>query len=336
MTYSIKVSCTDNSFNVPNIIADKHLRLASGEQIKVLLYILRKAAASVTADEVAKSLKFNISDAEDYLQYWVLTGILSENDDNNFPSEQIKYIPKEPIENENKNNIKQNVNIEFSKPSASEIAERINESPEIANLFREIQQKLGKTIGYEGQCTFIMLHDYYGLSPEVLFMMVDYCVSINKTGYSYMSKVGKGWSEQEIDTIEKAADKIASLNSVGIFWKEFTAETGIKNPQPTATQIVLIETWTKKWKMEYSLIIKAYEEMAEHTGKLSFSYMNKVLENWHSKGFKSITDFENYEKSNTDSKMSIKTDNSQSPSYNIEEYRQKSDSKKLKYERKSK
>lgn len=334
MTYSIKVSCAENSFNVPNIIADKHLRLASGEQIKVLLYILRKASASVTADEVAKFLKFNISDVEDYLQYWVLTGILCENDNNSSPSEPTKYIPKETSESKEK--IKPNIDIEFSKPSPSEIAERVNESPEIANLFRELQQKLGKTIGYEGQCTFIMLHDYYGLSPEVLFMMVDYCVSVNKTGYSYMASVGKAWSEQEIDTIEKAAEKISSLNSVGKFWKEFAAETGIKNPQPTAKQITFIEIWIKEWKMDYPLIIKAYEEMAEHTGKLSFSYMNKILENWHSKGLKNITDYENYEKSQTDSKTAIKTDSSQSPSYNIEEYRQKSDSKKLKYERKSK
>jgi DnaD/phage-associated family protein len=337
MTYTIKSSCLKDTFTVPNIIADKHLRLASGDQIKVLLFALRKSPVSITADEAAKFLKLDISDVDDCLQYWVLTGILNEGDEiNKAPAEPVKYVPKASNENVARTHIEQNVPIEFSKPSSAEIAERVSESPKIANLFREIQQKLGKTIGYEGQCTFIMLHDYYGLSPEVLFMMVDYCVSIGKTGYSYIAAVGKSWSEQEVDTIEKAADKIASLNSVEKFWKTFSAETGINTPRPTAKQIAYIETWTNELKMDYSLIVKAYEDMAEHTGKLSFSYMNKILESWHSKGFKTITDIENFEKSRTNSNTLLKSGNSQTPSYSIEEYRRKSDTKTLKYERKSK
>ncbi|MBR2075705.1 MAG: DnaD domain protein, partial [Fibrobacter sp.] len=34
------------------------------------------------------------------------------------------------------------------------------------------------------------------------------------------------------------------------------------------------------------MIYLAYEEMANHTDKISFPYMNKVLANWHEAGIK--------------------------------------------------
>ena len=40
MKYSVKNLSAKGEFSVPNLIVDKHLRLAGGEQIKVLLFIL--------------------------------------------------------------------------------------------------------------------------------------------------------------------------------------------------------------------------------------------------------------------------------------------------------
>ena len=40
------------------------------------------------------------------------------------------------------------------------------------------------------------------------------------------------------------------------------------------------------------MIILAYDEMANHTGKLSFAYIDKILMNWHKKGIKTVYIFD--------------------------------------------
>ncbi len=337
MTYKINKFAEKDSFSVPAVIADKHLKFASGDAVKVLLLALKNSDRALSTADFAKKLKISESDVEDCLQYWILTGILSDDSSDGqitFDTEPQKYVPgakreKTPPAAPSL----PAAPIEYSRPSPSEIATRIGESKEIANLFTELQKILGKTIGYDGQCTFLLLHDRFGLPPEVIFMLTDYCVSSGKTGYSYIEAVGKSWAENEIDTIDKAAEKIEALGDVDKFWKKFSAAAGLKTPKPTQKQAAFIEKWLKRQNLSLDLILLAYEEMAERTGKLSFAYMDKVLENWYSEGFKKAADVENAKKAGRE-----KSNHSgKSPaSYDVDQFNEKGAGKAPVYKRKKK
>ena len=69
-------------------------------------------------------------------------------------------------------------------------------------------------------------------------------------------------------------------------WNELRRRTGIHAPRPTASQCAHLQRWSRELGFDLDMIHAAYEEMAERTGKLSFSYMNKVLEGWHAAGVK--------------------------------------------------
>ena len=88
----------------------------------------------------------------------------------------------------------------------AQIAKRGSESAEIAFLFNEAQKKLGRTIGYDSQSSLLMIHDAYGLPVEVILMLIDYCVSIGKTGVNYITSTAKNWGEKEIDSIDVTKD----------------------------------------------------------------------------------------------------------------------------------
>ena len=45
-------------------------------------------------------------------------------------------------------------------------------------------------------------------------------------------------------------------------------------------------------KTSYELLSKAYDITVEKTGKLSYAYMAKILDNWHSSGIKTAEDVE--------------------------------------------
>ena len=335
MSYSVNPSVFKSIFAVPTDIVDKHIRLANGDQLKVLLWILRNSTDNPDIDEMCKALKMNISDAADYLQYWVLTGILTEDG---------KTVTPTPSTVENKKEEKpaevikpEIVTVTPSKPSSREILERIDESPEIGHLFNEAQKMLGKTIGYDGQCTLLLLHDHYGLPTEVLFMMIDYCVSIGKSNYAYLEAVGKDWGTREIDTLEKAAEQIAILKKSNAVWKEFSQYAGITNPRPTVKQTEFLRRWSSEWKFSINMILLAYEEMANHTSKLSMPYIDKILASWHEKGFKKPEDVEKAaEEQKSKAKPVSKPGNSVEASYDLDKFKEQSLHGELKYERKKK
>ncbi len=338
MSYSVNPSAFKSIFAVPTDIVDKHIRLANEHQLKVLLWILRNSPDNPDINSMCKDLKMAYEDALDYLQYWVLTGVLGSGE--NLPAPPAKK--EEPQVTETKPAVTvtapvQQVEIIHSKPSSSEIVQRLDESPEIGHLFNEAQQMLGKTIGYDGQCTLLLLHDHYGLPTEVLFMLIEYCVSIGKSNYGYIEAVGKDWGSREIDTMEKAAEQINSLKKANGLWKEFAKYAGISTPRPTTKQTTYLRKWSEEWKFTSDMIILAYDEMANHTGKLSFAYIDKVLLNWHKKGIKTAADIEKESEEYSKSQKSAgKNASSQNASYDIDEFKNRSLHGELKYERKKK
>lgn len=337
MSYSINPSMFKSIFAVPTDVVDKHIRLANEHQLKVLLWILCKSPDNPDISKMCEDINININDAADYLQYWVLTGVLKS--DGTVPIQSAFTPPKaEPVP-EVKPVVSVSQNTEEpallpSKPSSMEIADRLDESPEIAILFKEAQQKLGKTIGYDGQCTLLLLHDHYGLPTDVLFMLIDYCVSIGKTNYSYIQAVGKDWGTREIDTLDKAAEQIETLRNINNLWREFAKHAGIVNPRPTTNQSSYLRRWCNELKFGIDMIILAYEEMADHTGKLNFKYIDKVLSNWHAKGYKKPEDIESAAAEQKSGKP--KAAESTAASYDLEEFKNRSIHGELKYERKTK
>ena len=67
---------------------------------------------------------------------------------------------------------------------------------------------------------------------------------------------------------------------------------GIQNPRPSSSQSAYLRTWSVELKFNVEMIYLAYEEMLNHSSKISFPYMNKILMNWHSKGIKTPDDIE--------------------------------------------
>lgn len=290
MKYKINEDVMDTTFRVPRVIVEKHIRLANEHQLKVLLWILRYSPDNPDIEKMCKDLKMKPDDAGDYLQYWVLTGVLeakADGDDAKNEKPEKKAAQSKTVSAAPAVSVPAPAQeIPRSKPTSVEIQARTQENPEIAMLMNEAQKKLGRTIGYEYQATLLMLHDFDGLPVEVIYMLLDYCVSINKTHCAYLAAVGKDWGAKEIDTIEKAAEKITALRTSDKLWSEFAPLAGIKNPRPTTKQTEYLNRWSREWGFSGEMIFLAYEQMADHTQSLSFAYMDKVLASWHNEGIK--------------------------------------------------
>lgn len=286
MSYIFNSAVLGSMFAVPAQVVDNYIKLASASQLKTLLWICRHISEPIDAAKISQEIGYSVGDVEDALTVIAGWGVLIGTD--------VTVTPA-PVSSEKPKITEQPKHLEeiaASKPSSEQIMTRCKEDSEILAMFSDIEKMLGKTLGYDSRSTLLMMHDHYGLPIEVIYMLVDYCKSVGKSGFSYISKVGKTWGEREIDTIEKADEQIKILNSCNKLWKKFAEMAGIQNPRPSSSQSAYLRTWSVELKFNVEMIYLAYEEMLNHSSKISFPYMNKILMNWHSKGIKTPDDIE--------------------------------------------
>ncbi len=297
MEYIINPVKWNTSFAVPSEVVDKYLRLAGSVQIKVLLWIMRNSADEKTIEDMSEAIGVSTADCTDALTFWTENGILIKTE--NIQEIDIKpkkeTIAERPVVKEKEKVVitaKVLPEIEAIKPTAEQIATRGCESEEIRFLFNEAQSRLGKTIGHDGQAVLLMMHDSYGLPVEVIVTIIEYCVSVGKTAMSYISKIGKDWGEREIDTLEKADEVINELKATDEIWNQIRIKTGISTPRPTSAQMKYLNTWKNQYGSTIDMIFLAYEESANNIQKISFPYMDKVLQNWYKEGIKTPSEAE--------------------------------------------
>ncbi len=310
--FKVNPASFNSVFVLPCEVVDKHLRLAGSVQLKVLLWFYRNASTLTDIDGLVSLLGLPKADIIDAVQYWLENGILLESESvavlapskNNEETEVRTLQAKENNETlsaesscfneEKKTKVKKELpEIQAVKPSMSQIAARITECMEIRQLFLDTQKIFGRTIGYDVQSCLLMLHDFYGLPVEVILMLCEYARSNGKqNSMDYILKVGKIWAENEIDSFEKASEQIEYLEKSGQVWSKLRVLAGISTPRPTLSQQKFLNVWCGEWNFSIEMIYLAYEEMADNTGKLSFSYMNKILLSWHDSGVKTPDDFE--------------------------------------------
>lgn len=301
MEYKINPSVYSSMFPVPVSLVDENIRLASVVQLKVILYFYRHSMAGeeVKTEDIAKALFLDEADVADALIFWRERGLVlsaqdvpaktQENKTANLP---IDTEPLNPEPQEKKPQPHVVAELPISKPSHEQVAARLKECEQFKDLFSEAQLKLGKTIGYDGQSILIMLHDSYGLPVEVILMLLEYAKSLGKTSYSYIAKLGKKWSELEIDTIEGAEQYISEHTGTDALWHEFQELSGAKNVKPTVKQRRFFNVWRTEYGFGADMIYAAYEISIDRTEKMSLEYMDKVLKSWHDSNIKTPSDVE--------------------------------------------
>ena len=287
MNYQINPAAYASMFAVPRAVVEDSLLLASPTALKALLLLLCRGEALSPA-EIALELKRDEADVADALIFWQQQGILLPAD-GAAPAQPLKK-PAPAASVPAPQPKKTAPELPLSRPTHEQIAIRLQECEAFRDLFQEAQQKLGKTIGYEGQSILIMLHDTYDLPVEVILMLLEYAKSKGKTGYKYIASIGREWSEKEIDSLESAEAYIREQDTTDALWAQFRDLTGAKNRNPTAKQKRYLTMWGRELGFSGEMIALAYEICIDNTNKVSLEYMDRVLQSWQKAGVRTPAD----------------------------------------------
>ncbi len=333
LSFMIPLGSWRSVFAVPSEVVDKHLRLAGAAQLKVLLFLLRHSDCPIEVDMLAENIGIRVEDAKDAVEYWVHCGLLCDCGTSlspagtQAPAQFVRPEPAAPIAAQSEQQpVQKPAKKERVRYSYSECAQILAEDDSIAQMLPVIEGILDKQLNHTEIATYVTIVRWYGLQPDCLAMLVSYCKSIGKPSSNYIEATARGWSEDDITTIDKAEEKIARLTKVRTAWNSVRNALDIPERKPTAKEEEYCMRWLNEWCLGIDVIKLAYEKCVDAKGKLSFAYMNGIIKSWYERGALTVAQIkalpaETKDKPKSDSSSGNRSSDSgrYSPTYNISE-----------------
>ncbi len=304
MKYNIDTLKWGRFFSVPCKAIDKHIKKASGDFYKVLLFILSCETPEISTSDIVNGTGVSEDTADNAILYWnnakIVTISKQQTDSQNSASSDEINPFKGSLENSSP-----------VKYDSKEIANIVNTNSEIKILFDQLELALSRELRFSERCGYINLYEYYGFSAQSIIILVEYCVSIGKSNIRYVETVAKSLFENGLSEYKDVEKEIKRMSASWAYEGKIKALLGISSNLSTK-QSQIVEGWHLK-NFDEELIKAAYDLTLDNTGKLSFPYMNKILTNWDSERVKSPKDIEKSKPMKTNKKSKDK-------SYNIGDF----------------
>ena len=267
-------------FSVPSEIVDSHLKLAGALQLRVILYCLRHTYdAEINPTLMAELFSVSEEDINDALMFWAELGFVECEGPTFKPQPTVVELPKVAPP-------------KAPRPDRKEVARRGMESPEIAFLLNEAQQKFGRMLKQSESSVLVWIYDDLGMDASLILMVLEYAVKAGKVNISYIEKIAKDWVESGVDSIVAAEKRIVELTNARSAWNKMRRAFGLDSRSPSETESKLAVSSIIDWKMSDELLKKAYDLCVDSLGKYNIKYIKKVITEWHKQGITSVKDLE--------------------------------------------
>lgn len=255
---------------------ENYMPPANGAYVKVYLYALSLGydGLEMSNAEIARVLNLLESDVVNALAFWEKEGVLTVGDD----SVTFKGVaPKktahkaEPVK-------------EPPKRSSRDITEEMTDNKELAELCTIAQEIFERPLKKREIETLYWFYDELELSPEVITMLLEYCVSKDKRNMNYIEKVAISWHKNGIMTIEAANKFITAEKESGSYLGSMKKLFGFGDRNLTKTEETYLKAWRDDFGMDEEMVSLAYEYCLDAIHNLSFPYIDTIIKRWSELG----------------------------------------------------
>lgn len=328
MSFSVDFGPYNAVFAVPSSVVDDHMRLAGAVQLKALLYLLRHAGEETDEAVIGKAIGVSPADVRDALFYWQQAGLLKQPE-NEIPAPDPSKQEESPARTGRLISAKQPVlhaekaaaplpkkltPHRVEKPDGLFLSNRIQSSSEIAALMQETEFILGRPLSPGLSSTLLYIHDDCGLPTDVIVMLVQYAKEQGKDNTHYIESTGRAWAQEGILSHEAAEQKLRYLDESGKAWRTVERALGIAHRRPSQKEQEMAGRWVNTWHFDDGMLREAYDRCINATGKMSFAYINRILERWQREGICTA------EQARKESAKPASVGESTAPSYDIDAY----------------
>lgn len=301
---------------------EKYVRFAKPEYIRLYIYIryrYEKDGQVPGYKDIARALGILPDEAEFIIEYWESRGEIIKDGDaiiftdlanissfdanvnNNGSNNELNNELNSELNTESKPKIRKRMSVKVqSDGSRSEISKKRSTKPaysqeeieaaagvnkQISAMFYQAERILNKPLTESETELLYSFNDWLGLPVEVITMLLTYAANKGKTTKRYLETVAIDWADKGIDTFETAEAYITELEANDNAEAEVRKILGIYGRGLTSTERKYIKIWVNEMKITTELISLAYDRTVEYTGKLSWSYMDKLLQSWIANGY---------------------------------------------------
>ncbi len=278
----------NKSVPLPMEFINKYMISANATYVKVYLYGLAKCyegEEDVSNAAIAEALDILETDVSKAWRYWKKVGLVHSEGKgvlvfNAVSSAEAKpEISKEP---------QKEVEEKPKTTSMKEISKAMGINPKMKETVTMAEQLLKKSLSQREVTSLYSFMQEYSMSQEMILLLLEYCVTIDKTNFSYIEKVAEGWHEQGINSLSEATKVLNRLNKEVRMQKKCKKIFGLDR-ELSQTELNYIARWVSELSMSEAMIRTAYEKTVTNTGKISMPYMNTILKSWFEKGIKTVS-----------------------------------------------
>lgn len=309
MGYRLDLGAWGSVFAVPSELVDRHIKLAGTVQLKTILYLLRHAGEELTPEIISAAIGHPVPDVRDSMLYWESMGLVCINesavtpppvsDESPEPVPAVKpaAVPvttaaavkeEKPAEKQEEPPKKTRALSRPEKPDHAYLSRRMAEDEGIAYLMRSADEIFGRLTSVGDKATLLLIHETDGLPVDVIIMLLQYAKEIDKCNMRYIEKLAISWSEEEINTLERAERKIRNLTEGRSAAGRIQRLFGLDSHSPTEKEAAFAQRWVCDWGFSDDVIRFAYELCVDVKQKYIPKYVDTILARWASQGIHTI------------------------------------------------
>ncbi|MBP3256027.1 MAG: DnaD domain protein [Clostridia bacterium] len=278
---------------LPDVFFTEYINNAPGDYIKVYLYMifLSKHGKDVKITDLSKMLSLDFKIIQDAIKYWEDNGVITKKNTG--------YII---------NNLQEIELHKLYKPKVALSADAIKESAQnqyraraIENINNQFFQGLMSSSWYSD---IELWFKKYGFDEEVMVALFRYCFNHSALHRNYIQTVADAWKQNNIKTFNDLDTYYQKQEKLSVLYKSIGKKLGYTRPLTQYEQ-----AYIEKWSMDYGFSFEMIEVALKRTtskANPNFDYLDKLISDWHDRGFKNVAEIESFLASYKQKKKDVK------------------------------
>ena len=267
--------------SIPDVFFTEYLSSASGDFIKVYLYLifLAKHNKEIKLTDLSKALGLEFKTIQSACTYWENVGVITKKPTGYIinPLQEIElhklYKPKLSL---SPKDLEKNAKNEYRAKAIENINSLYFQGMMSPSWYNDINLWFTK----------------YGFNEQVMLALFDYCFNKSALHKNYIQTVADAWAKNNIKTFTDLDHYFQKQDKLNVMKKNICKKLGFHR---SLSQYE--EAYVEKWTIEYGYGMDVIDIALKKTASKSnpnFEYINKLLSDWNERNFKTPNEIENF------------------------------------------
>lgn len=275
------ISSLFSNTEIPDIFFTEYLSEASGDFIKVYLYMLflSKYDKDIKVNDMSKKLVLPLKTIQDAVKYWEEKEIITKKNTG--------YIL---------NNLQEISLHKLYKPRTALTPEQLQKSQDSKQRASAIEHINNKYFSGLMPTTWYpdieLWFQKYHFDEEVMIALFDYCFNRSALHKAYIQRVAEVWNKNGVKTFNDLDTYYEKQEKVKTIANTISKKLGLHRAL-SEYEYGYVEKWTIDFGYSFEVIEIALKKTTSKANP-NFDYLNKLLSDWHDRGFKTVTEVQNF------------------------------------------